>query len=298
MRGEVMKKIDPIELGGTLFIPAIHKDLVSVVSGGKYENLRSVVIDTEGAISDVEVDLAIEFITEMLQNFKKSSVLVFLRPRDTKVLELFLGLHNIENIDGFILPKFSLQNADTYLKILKNTRHQIMPSIEGKELFEQSKLLELREKVLPYQDKIILVRFGLEDMLRQLKMRRNCDESVFDFSVTHTILGNFIAIFKGAGFEISAGVYPCFKESEGFAKDVQRDLKEGLISKTIIHPNQIEIINELYKVKKEEFDEAIEICNSSKAIFSQNSKMAEKTTMIPYAQYIIKRAEVYGLKVT
>ena len=77
---------------------------------------------------------------------------------------------------------------------------------------------------------------------------------------------------------------------------MKRDLKEGLVSKTIIHPSQIELINELYKVNKKEFEDSVEICNSEKVIFSQNGKMAEKTTMIPYAQDIIKRAELFGLK--
>ncbi|WP_455757162.1 HpcH/HpaI aldolase/citrate lyase family protein [Sulfurimonas sp.] len=133
-------------------------------------------------------------------------------------------------------------------------------------------------------------------MLRQLKMRRKCEDSIFDFSVTSTVLGNFLAIFKSRGFEVSGGVYPCFKDVDGFKKDVLRDLKEGLFSKTIIHPSQIDIINKLYKVTKEEYEEAQQICESAHAIFSQNGKMAEQTTMFPHAKYITGRAEVYGVK--
>jgi len=288
--------IDPLELGATLFVPALHKNLLHVVNGEKYKDLRSVVVDTEDAIAEDSLDLAIQAIKNMLHTFEKSSLLVFLRPRNTEVLKLFLSLENINKIDGFILPKFSLANADTYLKLLKDSLHVVMPSIEGKELFEQEKLIQLREKLLPFKEQIILIRFGLEDMLRQLKMKRKCTESIFDFSVTNAVLGNFIAVFKSAGFEISGGVYPCFKDEEGFIKDVQRDLKEGLVSKTIIHPSQIELINKVYKVEEKEFQEALEICNSSKAIFSQNSKMAETTTMTPYAQSLIKRAELYSLK--
>ena len=231
----------------------------------------------------------------MLNTFKKSSLLVFLRPRNEEMLKLFLSLENIDKIDGFILPKFSLKNADSYLELLKDSLHVVMPSIEGTELFEQGKLVQLKDKLLPFKHKILLVRFGLEDMLRQLKMRRECNESIFDFSVSNVVLGNFIAVFKSAGFEISGGVYPCFEDEEGFIKDVKRDLKEGLISKTIIHPNQIKVINDLYKIEKKVFEEAVEICNSTQAIFSQNSKMAEKTTMTPFAQSIIKQAEIYGL---
>ncbi len=290
-------KISHIELGGTLFIPATHKDLKAVVCGEKYPTLRSVVVDTEDSVSEDEFPVAMNCVREMLNGFKQSSVFVFLRPRNIEVLNKFLTCGNIDKIDGFVLPKFTLENGDRYLALLQNFPHaKIMPSIEGKELFEQSKLLKLRDKLLPYKSKIILIRFGLEDMLRQLKMRRGCEDSIFDFSVTNAVLGNFIAVFKSAGFEISGGVYPCFKDIEGFKKDVLRDLKEGLFSKTIIHPNQINIINELYKVSKKEFKEALELTKSPHAIFSQNGKMAETTTMNPHAKMILKREKVYGLR--
>ncbi len=133
-------------------------------------------------------------------------------------------------------------------------------------------------------------------MLRQLRIGRKCNESVFDFSATSYILGNFIATFKSAGFNVSGGVYPCFKDIEGFKIDILRDLKEGLFSKTIIHPNQIDITNEFYKVSTKEFREAIEISKSSKNLFNQDGKMAEVITMKSRAQEIIKRAEVYGVK--
>ena len=288
--------INSISLGGTLFIPATHKNLLAVVNGEKYPNLRSVVIDTEDSIMESELPYAMESLKNILKRFDKSSLFVFIRPRNSNILKELLKYENIDRINGFILPKFSLQNADSYFDTLGTSKHLVMPSIEGKELFNQPQLLKLKDKLAQHKKRIILVRFGLEDMLRQLGMKRACEDSIFDFSATNVVLGNFIALFKSSGFDISGGVYPCFKDNEGFKRDLKRDLKEGLFSKTIIHPNQIDMINELYKVTQEEFDESIEILNSKKAIFSQNSKMAEKTTMNPYAKNIIKRADIYGIK--
>ncbi|MBC8237507.1 MAG: HpcH/HpaI aldolase/citrate lyase family protein [Helicobacteraceae bacterium] len=285
-----------IKLGGTLFISATHKNLDAVVSGDKYKNLKSVLIDTEDSIADAALNLSLENIKNLLKNLKKTDIFTFIRPRNTKVLEELLGCKNIDKIDGFILPKFSLTNADTYLNILKNTEHFIMPSIEGSELFEASKLLELREKLLSCKDRILVIRFGLEDMLAQLKMKRKCDESIFDYAVSATVLGNFIGIFKSAGFEISGGVYPCFRDEEGFVKDVLRDLKEGLFSKTIIHPSQIDALNELYKVTEKEYNEALSIEKMEGEIASFKSVMLERKTMTPFAKEILQRAEVYGIK--
>mgnify|MGYP002640077026 CR=1 FL=1 len=287
---------DYIRLGGTLFIPATHKNLDAVVSGEKYKNLKSVLVDTEDSVAKNDLNLALENIKNLLKNLIKTKVLLFIRPRNKEVLEELLRYENIDNIDGFILPKFSLSNADSYLKYLDKTEYFIMPSIEGDELFDTSKLLELRDKLLAYQDRILVVRFGLEDMLRQLKMRRNCEESIFDYAVSATVLGNFIGIFKSAGFAVSGGVYPCFKDKEGFTKDVLRDLKEGLFSKTIIHPSQIDIINELYKVTEEEYNEALLVENMKSEIASYKHKMLERQTMTGFAKEILNRADIYGIK--
>ncbi|MEA2100851.1 MAG: HpcH/HpaI aldolase/citrate lyase family protein [Campylobacterota bacterium] len=288
-------QVDYTELGATLFVPATHKDLMAVVEGKKYPNLKSVVIDSEDAISNDELLDAIKNIKKILINFKNSKCLVFIRPRDCEVLKKFLTFKGIDKIDGFILPKFSLLNANKYLTLIRD-KYRFMPSIEGEELFNHSQLIKLKDILLPHKKQIILVRFGLEDMLRQLGMKRGCKHSLFDFSASSLVVGNFIATFKSVGFKVSAGVYPCFKDSKGFEKDVLRDLKEGLFSKTIIHPNQIELINELYKVTWLEFSEACEIYMSTDSVFKQNDKMAEVVTMLPYSQEIIKRAEVYGIK--
>jgi len=290
-----MKKINYIELGGTLFVPATHKDLYKILNESKYPTLKSIVIDTEDAILEEQLSSALQKIQKLLQTYRKTSLLVFIRVRNIHVLKEILGFNHIQNIDGFLLPKFSLYNAKEYLDILQDRAFYFMPSIEGDELFSQEKLFKLRDVLLPYKHKVVVVRFGLEDMLRQFSLKRGCEDSLFDISAPSVTIGNFIATFKSSGFSVSGGVYPCYKDTEGFIKDVKRDLKEGLFSKTIIHPNHIELINELYKVSKEEYREALELLQHKEAIFAQNEKMAETTTMSPYAKNIILRREIYGI---
>jgi len=286
--------LDYTKLGGTLFIPATHKNLIAVVEGKKYPNLKSVVVDCEDSIIDERLDDALDSIKKMLIFFEKSGCLVFIRPKNYEILEKILEFESINKIDGFVLPKFSLTNGKEYLNLMGD-RYSFMPSIEGEELFNQQKLLELKEMLVPYKEQIIIIRFGLEDMLRQLGMMRGCDESVFDVSSTSFVLGNFIATFKSAGFGVSGGVYPYFQNLDGYKKDILRDMREGLFTKTIIHPNQIAMIDELYKVSEDELKRAKEILKSDEAVFNQDGKMAEVVTMSPYAKNILKRAEIYGV---
>lgn len=288
--------IDYVQLGATLFVPSTHKNLPQILNQEKYPNLKSIVIDAEDGIAENEIADAKERIKNLLKIYQKNSLLVFIRPKNTDTLEEFLSYENIDKIDGFILPKFSLDNADIYINLLKKTKHHFMPSIEGNELFDSKDLKLLRYKLLPFKEQIVLIRFGLEDMLKQLSMRRSCNNSIFDYAVSASVLGNFLAIFKSSGFAVSGGVYPCFKDKDGFIKDVQRDLKEGLFSKTIIHPSQIDLLAEVYKVSQSDLEEAEVLIESSKAVVNLDGKMGEVKTMKPYSQEVVKRAFVYGVK--
>ncbi|MBN2815199.1 MAG: HpcH/HpaI aldolase/citrate lyase family protein [Campylobacterales bacterium] len=291
-----MQCLDAIDLGGTLFVPATHTSLEAILLENKYPDLKSVLIDTEDGLSQTEIEQALQKVQLLLSKLAEPTLYIFLRPTNPEILQQILSFNGIEKVHGFILPKFSLLNASEYLGLLKSTSHFFMPSIEGEELFNPVKLLELRDVLIKEKKRVPLVRFGLEDMLLALGMRRKCEESLFDVSATNFVLGSFIATFKSAGFSVSGGVYPCFKDSEGFNKDVSRDLKEGLFSKTIIHPIQITLTNELYKVTKEELIEAELIVNSKEAVFSLNEKMAETSTMAKHSRFILKRAQVYGIK--
>lgn len=292
------KIIHPLELGGTLFVPAAHKNLLSVASGAKFPQLKSMVIDFEDGLDTEKIDFGFEQLQSLLKSEKPHKLLRFIRPRNPEMLSNLITLANIEKINGFVLPKFGLKNAQNYLKIIQDStakvQHLIMPSIEGEELFNTAQLQELKTILLPFQKNIILIRFGAEDMLRQLSMRRDCDTSLFDINVTALVISNLITTFKPAGFAISAPVFRCFERDEDFLNDVQRDLKEGLISKTIIHPRQIALLNESYKVSKSVLEEAKAILSSKHAVFNLNNTMAESKTMSPWAEQIQMRAKYYG----
>jgi len=277
--------MDYISLGGTLFTPATYLNIDKLFTLEKYPTLKSLVIDLEDGCDNYNE--GIKNIKKL--DFSKRKIPTFLRPKNPNSLKEIINF----KIDGFVLPKFGLNNSQEYLKILENTNFYIMPSIEGEELFDFNKLLKLKN-ILKNKN-VLTIRIGCEDMFRKLNMKKG-KYSIFDRAVTNNIIGNIIAIFKSAGFNISGCVYPYFNDIEGFKKDIQKEFFEGLFSKTIIHPNQIEPLNNLYKVTTEELNEAKEILSSQKAIFNQNGKMAEIKTQTPYAKMILKRHEVYGLK--
>ncbi len=288
--------IDPIELGAILFAPATHKNIEPILKREKYPHLKSLLIDLEDGLGEAAYQQGVEILQKLLAKYEPNDLLVFIRPKNPDSLKELLKLDQIEKADGFILPKFSLQNSARYKEILHDKPFYVMPSIEGEELFSETLLEQLKEQILEFKERLLLVRVGCEDMMRQLVIMRECDKSLFDYSAPAFVLGKVIAAFKSAGLFVSGCVYPCFKDEKRFLKDIERDLQEGLFSKTIIHPSHIALANEAYKVTKEEFQKAQEILAANNAVLNQNGTMGEKNTRTPYAKFILKRAEIYGIK--
>ncbi len=290
--------IDPYTLGATLFVPLNHNDLSAILVRQKLPTLRSIVIDSEDGLSASALEHSLENFKFLLQTLIKNDLIIFFRVRNIKLLETVLEYAFIEKIDGFILPKFSLSNAEQYLDIFRfNSSFNFMPSIEGAELFDFYKLNELKSLLLPFKTQIILIRFGAQDMFSQLSLKRACEDTLYALSSSSLVIGNLVSIFKSSGFDISAAVYPCYKNLDVLKTECNLDVKNGLVSKTTIHPSQIPVIEKSYKITENEYSSALQILESDDLISSNNGSMLEPHTDLNWANNIIKRHKIYGLKV-
>lgn len=291
-----MKQISAIQLGATLFVPSTHKNLKEIATGLKYTTLRSLVIDLEDGISDTSRRLGLKQLEKILEVKQPNQLLRFIRPANPVMLEELLKKDYISNIDGFVLPKFGLDNAQIYLGQLKESNFSFMPSIETYELFDVTILKQIRELLIPFKHRIPLIRFGLEDMFRQLKIRRDCSMSIYDMATPSWVVGQLLGLFKPFDFDVSAPVYRCFDDEQGFKNEVERDLQEGLISKTVIHPNQVKWLESGYQVNETDLADAKALLATDLAVIVQQGNMAEIPTQSPWARQILQRAELFGIK--
>jgi citrate lyase beta subunit len=294
-----MRQFNAIDIGATLYVPATFKTITSIASGIKYPELRSVVFCLEDAIREDELDFAMQNISDMLKQYVVSHVKVFIRPRDEYNLSKLLDLDSIDKIDGFALAKFSTKNMKRYIEALQMSylHFYIMPVIESNDMFDVEALKSIREFLQRMKkDKVLTMRMGGEDMFRMLGLKRDCQSSIHDFHVSSRVIADMLSVFKPYGFNVTSAVYSCFKEEKFFIQELNRDIKEGLFGKTIIHPSQITLSNEAYKVSQSELDEAREISQKDDAIFRYGDKMIEKSVHQSYADAILKRYEVYGIR--
>ncbi len=296
----MIRKLSPIQLGGSLYIPATHKNVHGVCNANKYPNLRSCIIDTEDAIGEDELDIALNNISKMLENYEAKNLLVFIRPRNPDVLKAILKIKNIEKIDGFSLPKFSTEVMRQYAQAISMSDYDfhLMPVLESLDIFSREKLEEIRSFLLKSNLSVLCLRLGGEDMMQYLGLKRKCEDNIYELVAPAKVIADVLNTFKPFGFNVSATVFNCIDKHELYEHNVQEDLRQGLIGKTIIHPNQIEPINKAYKVTQKEYDMALKMLDkNTKAIIVQDGQMGEKFAHTSWAKTILQRYEFYGLKV-
>lgn len=288
--------IDALKLGATLYIPAIKDNLAAIANGEKYPQLRSMVFCTEDSIYDRDIDKALAHIGELLEQIEDGDRLRFIRARNPKVLERLLALPNIERITGFVFPKLDINNVGDYFSQVADTDFKNMPTLETRDVFEQAKMCRLRDELIAedYQQSILALRIGGNDLLQHLGLRRPVNKTLYETPVG-LVIYQLINTFRPYGFALTAPVFEHINNLELLQKETLHDASCGLFAKTAIHPTQIAHIESCYKVREKDLKAAEAILHdNAAAVFKMNDSMCEVATHRAWAHSIIRRCQVYG----
>jgi citrate lyase beta subunit len=294
-----------LRLGASLYVPAIHPELINLAKGTKYPALKSLIIDTEDSITSDDLPLAYENIRKLLKEIKpfgntqkdRNRPMVFIRVRNPKEYQRLSTFENIENIDGFALPKFTLENMEDYLKINLPGKY-LMPILE-KDIFKEGNIEKIRDYLLPHQERILSIRVGATDLLSSLGLRRDGHTCIYEIGIMNRIITNLVIAFKPYGFNITGPVWESFDEAskDKLQHEVKLDLLNGLFGKSIVHPWQIDIVQEMYQVERSDYETALKLLEPySPAVFKLYDRMNEKATHSSWAKNIVEMAKIYGIR--
>ncbi|HEY0326079.1 MAG TPA: HpcH/HpaI aldolase/citrate lyase family protein, partial [Allosphingosinicella sp.] len=95
---------------------------------------------------------------------------------------------------------------------------------------------------------------------------------------------------------LSAPVFEHFDSPDVLRDEVEQDIEHGLLTKTAIHPAQIETIQSVYRVRATELAEAREILAGDRGVFALTGSMCEPATHRRWAESVVKRAAIYGVR--
>lgn len=296
-------RLHPYHLGASLYMPATRLDIHDIITRQKIPDIHSIIICLEDAVADKDVEHAVQNLFTLLQTWQKtphlpSRPLVFVRPRNPAMLRQLAEHDGIGLVDGFVLPKVDMVSlADwRYACQALGDEKFLMPTLETALVFDSTHNHEL---VVAFKEgfdqQILAVRVGGNDLLSCLRMRRLPDVTLYE-SPLGSLIYRLLGVFVPHGFYLSSPVFEYLDKPDLFAQELKRDVSLGLVGKTIIHPSQIHAVKTAFAVHPQDHAQALAIlADDAKAVFKQNDTMLEPATHKAWAKEILTRASVFGL---
>ncbi len=302
-----LKNTSPYELGATLYMPILKPDALEYIAGTKVPKLRSMVLCLEDALLEKDVLEGMDILEKTLMRIgqaKGDSIethfpLVFVRPRHLDMAKRIAQMAGIHNIDGFVAPKVVAGDYAKWVEAVRHTDLYIMPTLETEEVFDQSAMKDLRDEFLADSpERILALRVGGNDLMSCLGLRRVGNTSLYEGPLIYAV-SMLTSVMKSKGFDLTAPVFENIDDNGAEAtllREVTRDVSFGFVGKTVIHPSQVDIVQNAFKVPLADYEAASKILAiDAAAVFKFGGSMCEPATHRSWAQRILSRARVYGL---
>lgn len=327
------KDILKYSIGANMYCPGTNTTLFDklINQNVDFKDIGAITLCLEDAIKENEVEVAeknvLNFLDKIFNEIKLNSYLkeelplFFIRVRSVDQFKLFskkLDKEKLSVLTGFNFPKFNSKNGKKYFEIVKNLSIKYneiiygMPILEDTSIiYKENRIKELQELQFifdEFDEYLLNIRVGATDFSSLFGLRRNKETTIYDLKIVSDCLIDILNFFlrQNKEYVISGPVWEYFSwnensiENKTFQKELQLDLQNGFQGKTIIHPSQIEIVNNTYIV---DYDDYLDACNILKTneiggVFKSNNRnrMNEVNPHKTWAKKILARAEIFGVK--
>jgi citrate lyase beta subunit len=296
----VQSMLDLPILGASLYVPATHPDLSAIAAAEKLSNVRSIIFCTEDAVAPADLGEALSRLADALDHLSPADGrLRFVRVRNPAIMKQVLSMSNVGRLDGFVLPKVTANNFDTYMEHLKNcenSNHWVMPTLETREVFNDASVQDLLRKMESsrHRERILTLRIGGNDLLSLLRMRRPRGRTIYETPIGQ-VIARLATTFIPYGFSLSAPVFEHLDDVNTLRREIEEDLNHGLLGKTAIHPDQVPLIERHYRVCERDVEAALRILHhDAPGVFKLYHSMCEPATHRPWAYSVLEAARCFG----
>ena len=310
-------------VGALLYCPANNTTIVNSITHEKFGKHFSLALCLEDTIQDGHVEEAEQILIHSLQAIhacrgERPFYLpkIFIRVRTPQQINSLISrLGDAQALlTGFTLPKFSLENADAYIEAIGAANAcsaapiYMMPILESPTMVSLQDryriLYGLKERLNPVSDHVLNIRVGGNDLCHVFGFRRHSDESIYKIRPIANIFSDIISVF-GLDYVVSGPVFEYYNGEhwkDGLVQELDDDRLCGFVGKTVIHPKQIQLVNEAYKIPLKDYNDAksiLEWDDLSPTLVSGSivkERMNEYKTHYNWAMRTMLLAEAYGLK--
>ena len=310
-------------VGALMYSPALNNKIANTVTKGDLGNKYSLALCLEDTISADMVENAELQVRETLRQIyeaKQSRDIylpkMFIRVREPEQMgRVFEAIRPYQSIfTGFIFPKYTISNAGAYnealLRVNKTTDQIVymMPILESRDIIDfrtrREVLGEIKDRIDSMNEYVLNVRVGGNDFSNDFAARRHYDETIYDILPIGQLLGDILTVFSRE-YVVSGPVWEFFSSDNdewknGLRRELKLDKLNGFIGKTVIHPKQIPVVNEMLRVTSKDYEDAKAILNwDSSGLQVGKSfggeRMNEVRTNYNWAKKTVLLSELYGI---
>lgn len=308
-------------VGALLYCPANRTSIANSIISGQFSRPFSLALCLEDTIPDASVKEAEQILVSSLTKIRTAQEYkdfylpkIFIRVRTPKQIRRLVTTlrENISILTGFILPKFHPGNASDYIHeiILANEysgkKLYMMPIYESAAMVDLRTRAELLYSLKDSLDKVgelvLNIRVGGNDLCHLFGFRRHAGESIHKITPVSHIFSDIITVY-GMDYVISGPVFEYYAGNnweQGFLRELSDDRLCGFTGKTVIHPNQIPLVNQAYRVSQKDYADALSILewNLPSSGVSANSSRERMNEYKTHGNWAIRTkflAEVYGI---
>ena len=310
-------------VGALLYCPANRKNIAASIVKQRFGTKYSLALCLEDTIRDDSVAEAEHILVQTLRQLDQQSM-----QNDFYVPKIFVRVRNARQIGrlhkafgesarlitGYILPKFSLENADGFIQEIIKVNEASATPVYTMPIFESPSIIDLRtryeilyqlkQKLDSVEKNVLNIRVGGNDLCHMFGFRRHDDESIHQIRPIATIFSDIITVY-GMDYVVSGPVWEYYQSSnwqKGLYHELADDKLCGFVGKTVIYPSQIEVVNEAYKVPQKDYQDAAAVLNWDKSSHSlvagsvSKERMNEYKTHSNWALRTLLMAEYFGIK--
>ena len=229
----------------------------------KAKDLQSDIVcfDLEDSVPDDQKSSARKLIKSALKSRKEYKSSIFVRTNSPLSGKIPDDLKEVvqKGIDGIVIPKVNntkeLQKIEKILSKLEKSRKikqlQIIPSIESAEGVVNTYTIS------SFGKRVSAVVFGVFDLLNDLGVEYTKQPEGAKYS-----RGKIPVDARAAGVAAIDAIWQDLKDTKGLENDCKIGKSLGYSGKSIIHPDQITVVHQLFHPNKSEILWAEKVCQS------------------------------------
>lgn len=315
------KDILKYALGAFLYVPATQYDMIykSILENARVSRPLAICLEDAVGVNGEEdaigtLGLVLEYIKNKI--YINEIPLIFIRIKNLKQLNKIKDIicKNSDMITGILIPKADseiIEECINALDLIGLNKMYVLPIIETKEFINKEskdeEFSKLYKVLLKYKDRILNIRIGLTDILGIYGIRRSKEFSIYENIICSNFINDVITYLSREELDIpiSGGVSEFYNtENERikneFIREIMLDKFHGLVGKTVIHPNQVKIVQTFCVVTYEDYMDAKMILDSVNSKYGvsrsiSGERMNEFNPHLAWARKIITLAKIYGV---